>query len=78
MPGGSSPPIIVNPATVIPGEPLIKTAASNPYALALPTFTWMPLKVGATSKFNQAQIPPYAAPATFPWIPTPPPAAPGP
>ena len=76
-PAGNTPPIVVNPATVIPGEPLSKTQGSYPYTLALPTFAWMPLKVGATSKFNQSAYPPFGT-SGFPWNPTPPPAAPGP
>ncbi|HMA74393.1 MAG TPA: hypothetical protein VKP67_23320 [Xanthobacteraceae bacterium] len=143
-PAGNAPPIVVNPATVIPGEPLSKTGVATgtgtstgttsltvssvtgaivigstitgagvpagttvtagpagggagtyttsvattltaialtftpfPYTLVLPTFSWMPLKVGATSKFNQSAYPPFGT-SGFPWNPTPPPAAPGP
>ena len=69
-PGGNSPPIIVNPATVIPGEPLSKTGGNNPYTLALPTFRGPPLiPVGTT--WNISQVPPFGA-TGYPWNPTPP------
>ena len=70
-PAGNTPPIVVNPATVIPGEPLSKTASANTYTLALPTFAFMPLVQGV--KFNLSQVPPFIG-ATYPFKPTPPPA----
>jgi len=58
-PGGNSPPIVVNPATVIPGEPREKQNAGHDYVLALPTFRGPPLiPVGTT--FNTSAVPPYS------------------
>lgn len=56
-PSGNSPPIIINPATHIPGEPLSKTAGNFPYTLVLPTFAFMPLVQGV--KFNLSAHPPW-------------------
>jgi len=57
-PPGWSPPIVVNPATVIPGEPREKIGGNNPYVLALPTFRGPPLiPVGTT--FNTSAVPPF-------------------
>lgn len=71
--GSPQPPIVVNPATAIPGEPLIKTNAGHDYTLVLPTFAWMPLKHDATNIFNLSQVPPFLG-KTYPFNPTPPPA----
>lgn len=69
-PAGNVPPIVVNPATVIPGEPLTKTNAGHDYVLQLPTFAFMPLVQGV--KFNLSQVPPFIG-AAYPQRPTPPP-----
>ena len=70
-PDGDIPPIVVKPATVIPGEPLSKTQGTFPYTLVLPTFSGPPL-IPTGTLFNQSHYPPFDA-THFPWLATPPP-----
>lgn len=56
--GNPQQPIVVNPATVIPGEPLSKTASANTFTLTLPTFAFMPLAIATIT--NISSVPPWA------------------
>jgi hypothetical protein len=70
-PGGNTPAIVVNPGTVIPGEPREKTAGTFPFTLVLPTFAWLPLVQGV--KFNASAVPPWNATTPGTTNPAPPP-----